>query len=441
MKKLSKLLIIGCCLFLWCNPLLSQQAETVQISSLDEAIAIAQRQNKNLTANTLRLKKSETELKLAKSAQRSQISGSFSGQKNLELATTFVPGELFGQPGETVAAQFGQEYQYNAGITLNKSLINLSNYFNVKSKKQNIDIQKSSNALYKENLKGQISLAYHSLLIAEEALALAREDLIVADSIVDIAQSKYEQGLFSKSQFLKAQINYNRVFQGEKEASLVYEDAHEQLKDLLGTSSATTIILLQELQLSPLSDTPDDTLTENLEIQQNFQYKKQSEMSLKLARAEYFPTISLNAYNGSQLFQDDFNFSVSNENWTPLRYVGLNINLPLFNGSATRRKVKMARLESEISALQFESEKNRLESQDALLLKNKSLAASISNTSRENYLLYKEICELEYARFAEGLIALDDYLNSFEDYLNAKNAYLNSLTSYHQYYAQFYARS
>ena len=98
---------------------LGQQQATVEFRSLEEAISYGLNKNLTIVSNELELEKAAIEVKLARSNRMPQISGTFTGQKNLELATTLVPGELFGQPGETVATQFGQEYQYNAGININ----------------------------------------------------------------------------------------------------------------------------------------------------------------------------------------------------------------------------------------------------------------------------------------------------------------------------------
>lgn len=418
----------------------AQQKEILEIRSLEQALTLATMKNSSLSMNKLQLAKSEMELKLAKSARMPQISGSFIGQKNIELATTLVPGELFGQPGETVPVQFGQQFQYNAGITVNKPLIDLTTHFNIKNKKQAVEIRQLENAFFEETLKGQISYAYHALLISQEAILLAEKDMEIADSILQLTESKFEKGLIDRSGVLRSRINYNRVKQSRDEASLVYKDSHAQLKDLLALSPEEEIRLLESLVLQELNTDPTE-MTDNLELYQSKLNNDRSKINLKQARSEYYPKVSLNAYHGSQLFEDEFNFSLSNDNWAPVQYIGLNVSVPLFNGMSSRRKVKIARLDAEIAAVNYESEKNRLEGQDQLLIENRALSASMTNTSFENYRLYKEVVELEYSRFKEGLVSLDVYLSVFDEYLNAKNAYLNALTTYHQYHAKVYARS
>jgi len=46
------------------------------------------------------------------------------GTKNIKTPETPVPGEILGKPGETVYLKFGQDYSYNTGLTISKSILN-----------------------------------------------------------------------------------------------------------------------------------------------------------------------------------------------------------------------------------------------------------------------------------------------------------------------------
>lgn len=433
-----KILMVSLFLSAFCS---GQQSTIVEINSLEDAVSLGMEGNLTLTVNDLQLEKAEMEVKLAKSNKLPQISGTFSGQKNLELATTFVPGELFGQPGETVAAQFGQEYQYNAGININKSLLDPSKMIQVKTKKQDVAIQNIDNALYKQSVLNQISYSYYAVLIADEALRLAKTDLGVADSILRISEAKFAEGFLDLGALNRSKINHNRVRQSVDEAQLIYDDSHHNLKMALGLNNDAALKLNATLSLNTFDIQNTNMLSDNLDLFLFEQYSERASLNLKQQRTEYLPKFSINSYIGSQLFQDEFDFSINNVDWTPLRYVGLNISLPLFNGFSTRRKVKIAKIDAEVAELNLKQAQQNLHQEDALLLKNRDLTASIALSNLKNFQLHKEISDLEFSKYNEGIVGLENYLNAFEDYLNAKNAYLNSLTRYYQYHAKVYSRS
>lgn len=434
----AKLLFI---LTLVCLNVWAQEEKVVKIASLEEAIDHAFNNNLNLTINELQLEKAEMEHSLAKSSRMPQVNGSFVGQKNIELATTQVPGELFNQPGETVPVQFGQEYNYNAGINVSKSLLDIQNRYNIKVKQKDVDITGLDNAIYRESVISQTAYSYYASILADEALQIAHEDLIIADSILQLTVSKFEQGLVDLSVLNRAKINLNRIKQSVDESTLVYEEQVKNLKDVLGIAHSKRVDLKEERSFEKLSIRKENALGANNEILKNKELQTRAELNLKQVRSEYLPKLSLNSYFGSQLFQDEFDFSLNDDGWAPVQYVSLSLNVPLFNGFSTRKKVKIAKIESEVSNLNFEQQKEQEESSDALLLKNYDLTASIVSSSLENYKLHKEIADLEFAKYTEGLVGLEVYLDSFEDYLYAKDGYLNSLTTFYIYYAQVYSRS
>lgn len=427
------LLLSVCCL--------GQGEVVIEINSLEDAVSMGMERNLTLVVNDLELQKAEMEVKLARGSRLPEINGTFTGQKNIELATTLVPGELFGQPGETVATQFGQEYQYNAGININKSILDPRVSLQVKNKKQDVSIQNSENLRSRQFLISQISSSFYALLIAEEALQLAESDLSIADSTLQISQRKFNEGFLDLSGLNRSKINRNRVLQSLDEAQLIYDDSLYDLKIALGIPGDTALKLNDELSLESFEIKEPQALSENPDLLLFEQYNEKALLNLKQQKAEYLPKFSLNSYIGSQLFQDDFDFSINTDEWTPLRYVTLNVNLPIFNGLSTRRKVKLAKIDAQVAELNYKQAQQDLEQEDDLLLKNLEVSASIALSNLNNYKLYKEISDLEFSKFNEGLLGLENYLNVFEDYLNAKNAYLNALTRYYQYNAKVYSRS
>ena len=101
---------------------------------------------------------------------------------------------------------------------------------------------------------------------------------------------------------------------------------------------------------------------------------------------------------------------------------------------------KIAKLEENIAQINLEQATKNLQQEDALLISNRDLSASVANNSFKNFQLHKEISDLEFHKYNEGLVALEVYLDAFDDYLSAKNSYLNSLTRFYQYDAQVYSR-
>ena len=118
----------------------TSNAQDVTISSIEEAIELALKRNFDFQNYTINQQKASLEYKQAKRHRLPTISGTFNGQRNIDLATTPLPGEIFGQPGEVVDAQFGQEYTYNAGINISKQFFDRNAHWQKKIASLNQDI-------------------------------------------------------------------------------------------------------------------------------------------------------------------------------------------------------------------------------------------------------------------------------------------------------------
>lgn len=117
--------------------IVSAQSTTTIFTNVDEVIAIALEKNPDLSVYILQQQKAVTEYKKNKNFHLPTLSCSASLQNNLTLQTSALPGEVFGQPGETVNVQLGQPYNYNAGFNLSKTVIDREQKLRAKISKIN----------------------------------------------------------------------------------------------------------------------------------------------------------------------------------------------------------------------------------------------------------------------------------------------------------------
>ena len=99
-----------------------QKVDTIRIDNLDMLWKLAIEKNSSQKIYQLKNQQAKVDYNTSRTYLLPQISGSFSGQNNTELATTPVPGELLGQPNTTQYLQFGNQYVYNTGVTMQKNL-------------------------------------------------------------------------------------------------------------------------------------------------------------------------------------------------------------------------------------------------------------------------------------------------------------------------------
>jgi outer membrane protein len=86
--------------------------------SLDEIWTYAKENNPDNSVYQLQVEKAVKDQKTANSSLYPTVSAGFSGQHNINIAETPIPGEAVGRPGETEYIKFGLPYVYNGGITV-----------------------------------------------------------------------------------------------------------------------------------------------------------------------------------------------------------------------------------------------------------------------------------------------------------------------------------
>jgi outer membrane protein len=99
-----------------------ERPDTLSIGALQEVLAAAVKNNPGQEVYRQQVRQARYNYQAAKGYWYPALSGSLSGQQNLSLAVTPVPGILVGQPGTTYYAQFGKRYAYNAGVNGSQNL-------------------------------------------------------------------------------------------------------------------------------------------------------------------------------------------------------------------------------------------------------------------------------------------------------------------------------
>lgn len=413
--------------------------EVIKISSLSEAFDYALASNPDIEIYQLQQEEAQVAYKASKSYLYPNVSGSFSGQYNINLQTTPLPGELVGAPGTTFETQFGQPYAYNAGITASMNLLSWQARLNAQISNLQIEVIQHQEQSFQQNLKEQIALFYYSTIITQQALALNEKDLEVADSILVLTQQKFEQGLVDQLAVNQAKVNVNSIQQNMLNNQNYLEQSKIQLCILLGFSLESSIQLTEEITSSEQDDISlallPDRYIKVLESQ-----VQQAALNVKLERSAYLPSLNVNYYLGQQQFRDDFGISFGNDAWSDFSYLGLNISVPIFSGFANKNKVSASKVRQEIAEKQYLEQKRKTALQDSLLLTQYQNSKLAAQAYYNNFKLFEENEALVLAKYQQGFISLDSYFKAFEDYLNAENAYLNALSTLYSHYATIISR-
>ena len=146
--------------------------------------------------------------------------------------------------------------------------------------------------------------------------------------------------------------------------------------------------------------------------------------SIKIAQAGYMPTLSLsgglgsNFYTTSKFESDPFGTQLKN-NFS--QYIGLNLNIPIFNRFQTRNNVRNARIEQENQQLALDNTKKTLYKEIQQVYYNTLNAQQKERSSRETVRSSNDAFTLMLAKYENGKANITEFNEAKNVYLKAES--------------------
>ena len=174
--------------------------------------------------------------------------------------------------------------------------------------------------------------------------------------------------------------------------------------------------------------TPDAIYQEALAMKPEVQAEQlrltASERSIDIAKAGLYPTLSLSAglqsnyYKTNGMAADPF-FTQLRNNFS--QYIGLNLNVPIFNRFQTRNSIRSAKLDRENQVLQLDNVKKSLYKEIQQAYYNAIAARSKYTSSETAAQSSKDAFVLTQAKYENGKATITEFNESKNNYLNAES--------------------
>ncbi len=388
MKKLFILLLIS---FLY-SPVLAKE---VVVLTLEEALGLALRDNRDILLKTEEVKKAK--FKIAESRSGLLPSVSLTG------GWTDTRGYYAKDTAQTSAGAGTKLYLYRGGKTINTIKYN---GFNLEVSKALLDKEKLEILL-------QVQCAYYTLLLAEEYGELNKNILDNTRGYLEMINARYAVGEASESDVLKIKESLSSV-----------EEAYELSLNQIGAAQAllkNLLFLAEDVEIKPQGEFVYEekevaydeafliAMKNRPEIRQYLAEERAAKTNVEIARADNRPTI----YASWDYYSRSHAVSATgvNKNWNDYNTVGITLSWPIFDGWATKAKVEQAIVDLKETQLTKEQTIKNI----ALELKNsyldlKSAIAEIKS-AQVQVNLYKDTFSAIESKYKDGIASsldLDD---------------------------------
>jgi outer membrane protein len=384
--------------------------------TLQECIAYALKNNEDITKAVYDQQISENQVKEIKGTGLPQISGSGKLEYYPSLPTQILPGELAGMPGQDIPVQFGKDYNVQGGLQVTQLLFNKSFFVGLQAARSTQDLYRLRMEMTAEDVVYNISSSYLQILQTQEQFAIIDANLGRLAQLEKILQLQYENDLVKKVDLNRVKVNRVNLENQKQTLNTALEQQLNYLKFFMGMPLEQPIALNNEgglgKKIMPLADAATLNPEQKIEYRLLNKQKELTGYQIKNIQAGYYP--SLSAYgNYSYLTQRNELFASNSVSpWFNTTVVGLQLNVPIFDGFQKRSKVRMAELE--IKKVDEDIKKLTKNTQVAVENAISQLANSrrAISAQEENVDLAQEVFETSSQLYKEGISPLTDLLEA-----------------------------
>lgn len=411
--------------------------------TLKQAIEYAL-QNKAEALNAkLDVRNGDYQIMEAKAGALPKINGVANLTYNPILQSTALDvGAFSGGPSNIQLITMGQKWNAGAGVQLSQALFNQQVFVGLKAAKSTKEFYQLNAELTEEQIIERVSNAYFQVFTIQQKKETLESSYSSTEKARNIIKSLYDNGLAKKVDLDRTNVNLTNINTILKQQQNAINQAENALKFYMGMPIENEIELVKaDMEITP------HLLDETVATDQRSEIKilnKQRELlqyNKKAVEAAYYPTVNLNANYSWQGLGDKFPLTNGEKNgvyWADYSAITLGVNIPIFNGFATKARVEMAQIEldkldvsikdTKLSLdLSYQNAKSQIEN-SLLALENQkanvSLAETVTSNTKHNY---------QY-----GLATLTELLEAENALVEAKNNYSTAILEYKIAEIQYY---
>jgi len=410
---------------------LALQAQEYKLS-LSEAVALGLQNKVAIKNQQLTVQLAENEEAKARTKNLPQVSASFDARINTQLQTQVISPEATGgsATADPIRAQFGTKYYNVFAINANQNIYNPAIRYDKRVTKERTNLEKLNLEKNENDAIISISEAYLDAVYKKIKWEASQFNYQVSHDKFLQGQTQFTNGTKLKIDFDKDKLDVRNARQSSRNDSSMYQLAIRYLVNELSLPMSASVLLTELFENEEIISTPIEETTPNrVELRTEMQQLSIYQLNNESQKAAYLPTVSLFANYTVQQFNNTFD-PTDGKFWSPYNYLGLRIEIPIFDGLLKEKNKKeftyrIEQTENNVTQLtqqiNYEIQSARWEYENAA--ENYKLAL-------ENYEISKEILKTDLVRLDAGAILPVEAKNSEYTMLTAQSNYLNGLYQY-----------
>ena len=341
--------------------------------------------------------------------------------------TIQVPKEI-----GTFPAQFGTPWQASVGISVQQLLFQPDIFVGLKARTTAVELYENQLNIQKDSVKSNVYRSYYGVLIAEKGYGFAKESEQRLAKLFSDQEQLFKNGFIEKLDLDKTQVSLNNVRTTLVQLQNLVQVGYAGLKFAMAIPQTDKLVLTDTLSNEKIKQ-------DILSISSDFKYENRSEiqtlktsdklLGFQVKRYQFaaLPTIGLGYNLSTSAQRNKFSFFDSKEKWFVSNYVGLNVNVPIFDGTQRRNKVKQAQYALDKNRNSLKQFEQLIDFQVVASRTQLTNAIAALSTQEENKQLAEKVYNTTKTKYEKGLGSSFEVLQSETSLQDALNNYYQSI--------------
>lgn len=394
--------------------------------SLTDCIDYALQQNIDVRGSELTNQSDEVNVQQAKNQKLPSVNASVNKNFNWSNRTNSSTGQT------SFSGSNNTNYSVNSSVSLYNGL-KLNN--KIKQAELNLESSKFNTETIKESVSLSVLDAFLQVLYTEEQVKNSENQIESTTGQLNLAAERLALSIISKSDYLQVKSELASEKYTLANARSNYELAKVSLMQLMELP-VTNNFQIEEPDLpGELNQvrTPDATqvYAEAMKIKPQIKSAEldtqSAELDEKIARADFYPSLSLNAGAGtgySSLSSDLNYFNQLNNDINPS--LGMSLSIPIFQKNQVKTNIQRAKISVQNAELNQINTQNQLRKNIEQACADVKAAQIQYEASNEKYTATEESYALAEEKFKNGLINSVDFLIEKTNLIVAESDFLQS---------------
>ncbi|MBY0482858.1 MAG: TolC family protein [Chitinophagaceae bacterium] len=277
-----------------------------------------------------------------------------------------------------------------------------------------------------QNTIAAVMAKYYDILRQQYFLKTIERTIEVSKQKLKIIEVRKEAGVANNADIFQAQLDLNANLQTKESQFLAIDQAKTDLLNLIFLRPADQKIIIEDTIIVDKSVRLDSVLkrlSSNPQIVATQQQVHINELIEKEVLAARYPTLRASTGYNLSSAKSAAGFILLNQSYGP--FVGLNLSVPIYNGSVTKKQQQIASINTRNSKVAYENVLLDFETGTVKTYQAYNNALGQLKTEMDNYKLSQQLLDLISQKFELGQATIIDVKQAQQSFENASYRLIN----------------